>query len=564
MSKNGQSRGTRITLVIFILLLIGIVVVLALLAAVPPTSRDALIQHLQIPKLFLLHGGIYEIPDLVFSYYPMNLDLLYMGALFLGSDILAKYIHATFALATAFLLFRYLNKRISTAYACLGALFFLSIPIIVKLSITVYVDLGLIFFSTASILLLFHWLEKQQTRYLLLAGICCGLALGTKYNGLLILFLLTLFIPLLSIRTTGATGRATLGAAGSAILFLLCALLAASPWLIRNSIWTGNPIYPLYDSFFHPAVTSSAAPASTNSLRGVFATRYFLYGENIWQLLLLPVRIFFQGMDNDPRYFDGRLNPFLLILPMFAFCCQAKKCRKQHLEKMTLLAFALFYFLFAFHTGVLRIRYLSPMIPCLVILSIYGLRNLEQKASQLLPGKNSGELAAWLLAGMLLLPNFTYIYQQFQIIDPLPYISGRLNRNEYLRQHLPEYSVMEYANKHLSPSDKILCLNMGWRGYYLRNTHIFDNEQNADLFFSWLQKPGMTVNSVMKNLEKNRISHLLIRIDLFGQWLERNNGEGKKLWFNLTKNKITLLISHQGFALYQVQPDALPLPSQSE
>ncbi|MCI5141229.1 MAG: phospholipid carrier-dependent glycosyltransferase [Candidatus Electrothrix sp. ATG1] len=181
--KQGLSSIIRV-------LLAGLLVALALLACTPPFSRDALIHHLQIPKLYLLHGGIYQIPELPFSYYPMNLDLLYMGALSLGSDILAKYIHMAFGLATALLLYFHLKKRLSSMYGLLGALFFLSIPIIVKLSITVYVDLGLLFFSTSSLLLLFHWLETgKQKKHLLLAGLSCGLAIGTKYNGLLVLFL---------------------------------------------------------------------------------------------------------------------------------------------------------------------------------------------------------------------------------------------------------------------------------------------------------------------------------------------------------------------------------------
>ncbi|MCI5159084.1 MAG: hypothetical protein D3906_11755, partial [Candidatus Electrothrix sp. AUS1_2] len=82
----------------FLLAALAVVVLcIAVLACTPPISRDALIHHLQIPKLYLQHGGIYEIPALKFSYYPMNLDLLYLWALQLGSDILPKYIHAVFA-----------------------------------------------------------------------------------------------------------------------------------------------------------------------------------------------------------------------------------------------------------------------------------------------------------------------------------------------------------------------------------------------------------------------------------------------------------------------------------
>ncbi len=69
-------------------LLAVIVISIVILAYVPPVSRDALTHHLAIPKLYLKHGGIYEIPSVKFSYYPMNLDLLYMIPLYFGNDII--------------------------------------------------------------------------------------------------------------------------------------------------------------------------------------------------------------------------------------------------------------------------------------------------------------------------------------------------------------------------------------------------------------------------------------------------------------------------------------------
>jgi len=121
---------------------------IVILSWVPPVSRDALTHHLAVPKLYLKQGGIYEIPSIKFSYYPMNLDLLYMVPLYFGNDIIPKFIHFVFALLTAGLIYSYLRKRLGSAWGLLGALFFLSLPIIVKLSITVYVDLGLVFFLT--------------------------------------------------------------------------------------------------------------------------------------------------------------------------------------------------------------------------------------------------------------------------------------------------------------------------------------------------------------------------------------------------------------------------------
>ena len=94
-------------------LLLSLILSIIILSSVPPVSRDALTHHLAVPKLYLKHGGIYQIPELIFSYYPMNLDLLYLIPLSFGNDIIPKFIHFSFALLTAWLIFGYLKKRIN-------------------------------------------------------------------------------------------------------------------------------------------------------------------------------------------------------------------------------------------------------------------------------------------------------------------------------------------------------------------------------------------------------------------------------------------------------------------
>ena len=109
-NKNQQSvlsLGCIQSLLIGLLAILIVTVVI--LSWVPPVSRDALTHHLAVPKLYLQHGGIYEIPAIVFSYYPMNLDLLYMIPLYWGNDIAPKFIHFLFALLTAGLLYGYLR-----------------------------------------------------------------------------------------------------------------------------------------------------------------------------------------------------------------------------------------------------------------------------------------------------------------------------------------------------------------------------------------------------------------------------------------------------------------------
>ncbi|XOF33531.1 MAG: ArnT family glycosyltransferase [Candidatus Electrothrix sp. YB6] len=542
---------------------------LLLLAFTPPFSRDALIHHLQIPKLYLQHGGMYEIPELVFSYYPMNLDLLYMGALYFGSDILPKYIHMAFGLATALLLYLHLKKRLSSAYGILGAAFFLSIPIIVKLSITVYVDLGLVFFTTASLLLLFRWLETKKVRILLAAGVCCGLCIGTKYNGLLVLFILTFMVPVLFIRSQEQREKAALPAVKAAVLFCFATLLAASPWMIRNALWTGNPIYPLYNGFFSRTAASAEqqdqqtgtqaeeagetdGKKKSSNVRGVFARRYVLYGENIWQLLLLPARIFFQGQDGDPRYFDGRLNPFLLLLPLVLLFYLQKTAPKVRLEQLAMLTFCLLYFLYAFNTGVLRIRYLVPMVPFLVILAMYGLRNVELLAARHVKQAHAVKLVLLLPVILLFAWNGRYIWQQFKEVDPFSYITGRLDRDAYLTERLQEYPVLQYANSNLPDSAEVLCLFLGWRGYHLDRPHLFDQHGNRELLLARLQQPGMTADGIVQYLKEKKITHLLIRADLLAQWLNTEDRETGELWKQLNRKHLTMLYTHLYYILYQI------------
>ena len=104
-----------------------------ILSSVPPVSRDALTHHLAVPKLWLEKGLFTELPAIPFSYYPMNLDLLYMVPLYLGNDIVPKYIHFAFALLTALLIYRHVKRRLDRTYGLLGALFFAFLVTTVKL-----------------------------------------------------------------------------------------------------------------------------------------------------------------------------------------------------------------------------------------------------------------------------------------------------------------------------------------------------------------------------------------------------------------------------------------------
>lgn len=509
--------------IIYILLIFGVIGFISILASVPPVSRDALTHHLAIPKLYIEHGGIYEIPHLEFSYYPMNLDLLYMVPLYFNNDIIPKFIHFSFALIIAAMIYKYLRRRINTEYALLGGLFFLTIPIIIRLSSTVYVDLGLICFLFAALLSLFSWIESGfKSKHLFVSAIFCGLALGTKYNGLIGLFLFGLFVAFVYARYHTGQNFYNAKSIGWSALFVIIALIMFSPWMLRNFQWTGNPIYPLYNSVFNAKNISAEINTDnvfeTHTRLSNIGIRRQIYGESWLEISLIPLRVFFQGQDDDPRYFDGKTNPFLLFLPIFAFLGIRSANPQEKTEKMILLFFAFLFLLYACAQTDTRIRYFSPILPPLVLLSMFGLHNiqtviLERTPLISIPVK---KIVIFGIIFVMLGLNAMYMANRFSQDQPMAYISGKVTRDAYIQAFLPEYASFQYANKNLTKDAKILGLYIGDRGYYSD----IDIEFRIEILQDFATKAD-SGQHIAEKLQKQGFTHLLVNFSLFNYWVQK-------------------------------------------
>ena len=562
MNPTSTDNRYRIFITFVLLLILTITIVsTVILSWVPPVSRDALTHHLAVPKLYIEHGGIVEIPYIPFSYYPMNLDILYILPLYFGNDILPKLIHYTFALLTAGLIYRYLQQKLDTLYAGVGALIFLTIPVILKLSITVYVDLGLVFFMTAALIWLFKWLEAGlQFRHLVISAIFCGLGLGTKYNGLVGLFILVLLVPYAYIHAAegGKRKKMQVKAIGYTASYLIVALLVFSPWMVRNMIWKGNPIYPLYNNVFKTSIEKKVAPEEPELVFEIrertgtwnhLAIRRIIYNESWTQIALIPLRIFFEGQDDQPKYFDGKLNPFLLLLPIFAVIYTRRKDKTVRFEMKLLLYFSILFILISFLRTSIRIRYIAPVIPALTILSVFGLSNLirffNNRKSRL--ARQTGAATMVMMVLLMLSMNAAYLVKQFELVKPLDYISGRVDRDAYISRHRSEYPIFEYTNRHLPEEAKIMGLFMGNRRYYCDRQLIFGEKQltkeviraqSAEGLRLWFKKRGYT--------------HVILRYDLFKQWSRSLTDTERKILVEFLKEDLALVFRNNGLGLYRL------------
>lgn len=550
---------------IYRLLISGIlvhVIVTLILASVPPVSRDALNHHLAIPKMYLMHGGMYEIPTMHFSYFPMNIDLLYLLPIWLEFDIAAKYIHFVFALLTAALIYRYLKERLGATYGACGALLFLTTPIILKLSVTAYVDLGLIFFSWATLYFFLRWIDTNYSaKNLIAAGIACGLGLGTKYNGLILLFIMAAMVPLTYSRMKNnglSADDQRVRNVNSVIglkygfIFSCTALLVFSPWMLRNWTWKQNPVYPLYNSVFNPPIAQPTLEPTnaedTPAPHNAFGIRKNVYGESILQTVTIPIRAFFQGQDDNPQFFDGKLNPFLLFLPFFAFIRLKTSARSAPLaHRGILVGFSVLFVLFVLFSSDFRIRYMAPAIPAIIVLAVFGIHNLWQKtdgSAALL--RNTVRSLVVLSIMSALLYNGAYITEQFSFIRPFDYLTGQVDRDTYVSRYRAEHPVMVHANNTLPEGARVLCLSIGDRTYYLnRQSHL------AEDFYD-RTNGKYSIKELLIKMRRNGTTHIILNSDVYLDWAKELPLHEQAVFATVFKEHTKLLYEVNGVQLLQL------------
>jgi hypothetical protein len=470
-----------------------------------------------------------------YSYFPMLLDMLYTPWVYWGYDSIPKFIHGLFGFLTGLSLYAYLSRRMNAVYGLLGFFFFISVPSVLRLSHWAYVDLGTTFYTTAALLCILRWREdKAGGQWLIMAALSAGFAVATKPNGLVAWLLLFFLFAWVAVRETERGFSKILS---NCVLFVAVGALPFLPWLAKNWLQTGNPFFPLLGGFF-PAKTAVEGGGASYVSLGVFAKRELLYGESWWQITALPLRLFFFGRDDDPQYFDGVLGPSLILLLPWAF--KGKWLE----EKKLLMSFAVLFFAYALFLVDLRVRYLLPIVPPMVILFTYGVFNVYLRIKQ----------PAYLFAALLGFATFNgyYLWRYFQDVAPLRYVTGRETRAAYLTRALPEYPAFQYINRELSPTTKIYLLFVGRRAYYCQREYFHDGGELPGFLLRAIQSAKEPVD-VARRLKARHLTHLLVRDELLIRFLRDNlDPAQQRLWDAFTANHLKSLFRDRGYSVLQL------------
>lgn len=224
------------------LLAIGIFFILILSFAkslAPPLAFDSLVYHLTLPKWYLLEGRVTYIPQLMFWGMPQLQEMGMMLAMSLGGAEAAILLSWSFGVLTLLGLLGYLSDKVSVRAGWVAIASLLAGYTLADSLAWGYVGWASMLFGLVVFFLLDLWIERHERRILLFLGLLLGFAVGIKYTNTILAFGVILNIFLAYRR--GAVKVAL----RDVVLVGVVALSVFAPWLVKNWLVTGNPVYPL-------------------------------------------------------------------------------------------------------------------------------------------------------------------------------------------------------------------------------------------------------------------------------------------------------------------------------
>jgi hypothetical protein len=379
----------------------------------------------------------------VFAHFPQNGEMLFSLALALGSDLLAQMLVWLATVLTVAWLLTF-GRRLTTA-APWAAVLVATHTAVLSLSSTTYVEPLVMLWTTGALLAFEASQEGRDRPLLLLSAACAGLALGTKYYaGLLCAAIVARLVWRDRVK--------------SALLFSVVVGVLFAPWLVKNWLCVGNPVFPFLYRLF---------PATELGWTSDLASGYFSvlteYGHSrgfLRDLRDLPVLLF-----SNPLRFGGGMDVLgdlgwdltLWLWPLGLWAAW-KNRGPRGLAALTLL-----YAAGWFSTGVV-LRFLTALAPALALLGASGVAAWREKA-----GTPARALAATAAGVLILLHLFLFFYIH-AVFGTERVLLALETRQEFLSRHLDYYPCAKFASETLAPADAVLVVGEQ-RGYYLSAAH---------------------------------------------------------------------------------------------
>jgi hypothetical protein len=346
------------------------------------------------------------------------------------------------------------------------------------------VDVTLMFFLFLGHYALLRWLLSSQSPqpWTIVAATLLGFASGIKYLGLVYMLGLIPIILAAAI-TTGKTLRQTLQ---SLATFGLVAAAAGTPWLVKNVVLLGAPLYPYFAepnlepwlAALHGTVDLPSGLAALSPLAEVREP----FSLITW--FMAPERL--TPESEGPAYGAN----FAFVLLVFALPL---------LQNRAFSAFVvpglIFVTVLLFRDPYLNLRYLMPALPTLTIGSAFVIATGVRAVKPL--SRHSG-LIVLMVVTCSVLPSLLVLGDRLSQLRPVAHAIGVVSRYHYRGEN----SAERYVNERL-PLDARVLLLFDARGYRYSRTVLQDN-----LLTNWPLL--ISVLGPSHCLEASDITHVLV------------------------------------------------------
>ncbi|MCH2371176.1 MAG: hypothetical protein MK324_11665 [Pirellulales bacterium] len=333
-------------------------------AMLPPWEFDVREYHLQVPKEWFQSGTIEHLPHNTYAAMPLGAELItvvpmawaqlfstsdgwWHGAM-IGKTFLSFY--ALFAGMAAWALASRLIARSPKAFesrdlgkeGLVATVLVLTCPWIGYISMTGLNEVALGFFLLCTLLVMrmANDTSNLHQRVVLLIGLLAGAAAAVKYTGLVFVILPVAIWLLFKDRQ-----RVIM----TLLAFTLGCVITFGPWLIKNAVHTGNPVYPLIGTIFEtPGRTVKQVEQWENAHKVPVSDSYVdAFSEFLWQ--------------------GSRVSPLLIGAVLITLVLHGK--RRELWPYFAFVIYSVAVWWFATHH---LQRFLVPLIALLAVLGAVG------------------------------------------------------------------------------------------------------------------------------------------------------------------------------------------------
>lgn len=511
-------------------------------ALLPSWDFDVKEYHLGGPKEYFQQGYIGFLPHNVYTSFPFLTEMLSLCGMVLRDDwywgaLVGKAVLMGFAPLTALAVF-VLGRRLAGNFAGgAAALVYLSTPWVYRISIIAYTEGAMCCYVILSLLAGLHWFEQLRNAvadpeltaeseksssealpppeatppapdapfwtaldsWTLLCGLLAGSAIATKYPGL-VLVALPLGLGMLGLTVHSKLPTAQISRLAG--IYTVGVLLTFGPWMLKNSVETGNPFYPLAYSLFGGVDWNEELNAKWKAGHGR-PTAVFKAPLDMWRELLVLV--------NDVTIKSDWQSVLMFGLAPLAFFFHRRRGEIGAVAAAGGVILLVWYGL----THLID-RFWVPVLPVVAVLSGTGLQALrEARHSGLLPTFN------WRIACGIIVISLPYNLA-FMVLPVSGYNEYRIDyalareRAKPPSIQLAEQVVQDYARKHPDVEPKVLFVGEAMHfdaDFAYRYNTVFDHsllEQWTSRRTSEQSWELLPEDEILERFRSEGITHLLI------------------------------------------------------